>query len=77
LVDNAAPSDNPLMGSSLALHPRINTLNSNSSLMRETRASNSRSRERVDVFLRDHFETLGKGSSTSIERRFPWESLCI
>jgi NTE family protein len=27
-------------------------------------------RERADVFLRDHFETLGKSSSTSIEQRF-------
>jgi NTE family protein len=27
-------------------------------------------RERADVFLRDHFETLGKSSSISIEQRF-------
>jgi NTE family protein len=27
-------------------------------------------RERADVFLRDHFDTLGKSSSTSIEQRF-------
>jgi NTE family protein len=27
-------------------------------------------RKRADVFLRDHFDTIGKDSSTSIEQRF-------
>jgi NTE family protein len=27
-------------------------------------------RDRAEIFLREHFDTIGKGSSTSIDQRF-------